>query len=180
MKSENDHILEQASVALPVVHRVFNGEVGVAVADADKILKYLPAKNLDFRTPVNSPIAEGSGLQRLIRQGLPHLTARIGKELHGVPYRVKIGAIYNSVGNTVGALVITQTTDSQERLKRLASMLSGQVEALRNVGDDLQAGRPDARVSDESSAGAIADRLSKIGQELQRLAQLLDKEAEFC
>ena len=178
MKTENTSILAQALAMLPVVHAAFDGAVGVAVADTEKILKYLPAKNLDFRTPLNSPIAEGSGLERLLRQNLTRLTARIGSQLHGVPYVVRIGAIPGIAGKVVGALVISQATDRQERFRFCAEMLKSQLAALSGVGESLRARGASAPAVNRSSAVAIADRVNRIGQELQKAVQLLEQEAE--
>ncbi|MDF2572996.1 MAG: yfmS 9, partial [Sporomusa sp.] len=63
---ENEIIFEKLKYSLPLVQAVLNYEVGVALVDREKVLMYLPAKDLDLRVAVNKKLGEGTGLYKVI------------------------------------------------------------------------------------------------------------------
>lgn len=159
MGSEQEGILEKVAAALPLVHRVFDGEIGIALADTEKMLMYYPAKDLDFKTPSNFPFREGSAVHELIHKKLPYLKRKMDKTLHGVPYKVMVTAIYNNANETVGAIIISQSLDHQSSLKDMAGSLLNNISTLASTTEEITA-------QSEEIAG-IARTLAGVAKESQ-------------
>lgn len=133
MHDENKAVLETVATALPMFHRAIDGELGVALTDTEKFLLYLPAKDLDFRTQINSPIKEGSGVYRLIREKRSHLKTKMGK------YTVMVGAVYNNHGEIIGAIAVSQSLERQEALKEMADNLLNNISTLASTAEEITA-----------------------------------------
>lgn len=159
MNSENDGIMEKVAVTLPLVHRAFDGDIGVALADTEKILMYYPAKNLDFKTPINFPFREESAVYELVHKKLPYLKKTMDKQLHGYPYKVMVTAITNNVNETIGAIIISQSLDHQSSLKDMASNILYSAGTLASTTEEISA-------QSEEIAG-IARMLAGVAKEAQ-------------
>lgn len=159
MSSKNEDILEKVAAVLPLVHRAFDGEIGVALADTEKMLMYYPAKDLDFKTPANFRFRKGSALYELIYDKLPYLKRRMDKQLHGVPYNVMVTAIYNDLNETIGAIVISQSLGRQSSLKDMAGNLLNNISTLASTAEEITA-------QSEEITG-IAHTLARVAQESQ-------------
>lgn len=139
MREEDAHVLQQVAAILPMVQAALNHEVGIAVTDKEKILLYRPANNLDLHTEINSPLRPGTGLYRVIHESLPQVTMKVDKALHGVPYVARAGAIYNSCGETVGALAFTQSLERQNALMEMATSLMNNISTLASTAEEITA-----------------------------------------
>lgn len=139
MNDERQNILDKVATVLPTIHRAFDGEIGVALTDTEKFLMYHPAKNLDFRTQINSTFKEGSGVYRLMHEDLPFLKVKMDKRLHGFPYVVMVSAIKASHNDTIGAIIVSQSLDRQATLKDMASNLLNNVSSLAGTAEEITA-----------------------------------------
>lgn len=155
--SEKDQVmLETLALFLPVLQRAYENEVGVGLTDKEKFLLYLPAKNLDFRTKVNDPYNPGTGIYKVIHDKLPVVVARLNSKLLGVSYIARSAAIYNSDGEIIGAISMTQSIDRQQKLKGMAGSL------LNNI----------------STFASTTEEITAQSQEITGIAQVLVKAAE--
>ncbi|MHC1761262.1 MAG: methyl-accepting chemotaxis protein [Negativicutes bacterium] len=135
-----DHaIIENIAALLPVVHRAFEGEVGAAVSDTEKFLKYYPANDLDFQITVNQPLKEGSGAYRVIHEKRASLKTIIDKKVRGFPYKVMVAAVYNTKGEIIGSIVLSQSLAHQEDLKELAGGLLKNISMLAATAEEITA-----------------------------------------
>lgn len=159
MTSENESILEKIAATLSLVHKAFDGEIGVALADTEKILLYYPAKNLDFKTPINFPFREGSAVYELIHKKLPYLKKTMDKQLHGFPYKVMVTAINNNIHETIGAIIVSQSLEHQSSLKDMASNILDNISTLASTTEEITA-------QSEEIAG-IARTLAGVAKESQ-------------
>lgn len=138
--SEKQSCLDKFLVVLPLVHRAFDGEIGIALTDTEKFLMYHPAKNLDFATKLNTPpFREGSAVDILMRKKLPYLKQNMDKKLHGFPYRVMVVAISNDQEETIGSIVISQSLDHQATLKEMAADLLNNLSTLASTSEEVTA-----------------------------------------
>lgn len=139
MNDENHAILEKVAFLLPIVHRAFDGDVGIALSDTEKFLAYYPAKDLDFQIQVNQPLKEGSGAYRLIHENISSLTTRIDKKVRGFPYKVMVGAVYNDDNVIVGSVVLSQSLGRQDTLKDMAGNLLNSISTLASTAEEITA-----------------------------------------
>jgi len=139
MRQVNREILEKVAMVLPVLHRAFDGAIGIALADKEKILLYKPAKDLDFRTPINAPFKEGSAIYKFTQERLPYLKERRDNKLHGFPYQVMLSAIRNDDEEIIGSLIISQSLDWQVSLKGMADNLLNSISTLASAAEEITA-----------------------------------------
>ena len=139
MNDEDQTILQNIAALLPVVHRAFDGEVGAAVSDREKFLRYCPANDLDFQIEVNQPLKEGSGAYRVIHEKRASLKTVIDKKVRGFPYKVMVGAIYNSREEIIGSIVLSQSLSRQDDLKQMADGLLKNISTLAATAEEITA-----------------------------------------
>ncbi|WP_371373770.1 methyl-accepting chemotaxis protein [Sporomusa aerivorans] len=159
MVEGNQNTLEKVITVLPIIQGVFDHEIGVCMSDMHNVLLYSPAKDLDFHTKINSPLKPGSAIYRLIKERLPYLTARMDKKLHGVPYQVRVGAIYNQQKEMIGAVAITQSTDRYETLKEVAGHLLNNISTLASTAEEVTA--------QSQEITSVAQTLAQVAKEAQ-------------
>lgn len=156
---ENFAIYEKLKFALPILQDVLEKEIGVSLADREKILLYKPAKNLDFKTEINSPLKQGTGLFRIIHEKLPHLVARIDNPQKNFHYISKGSAVYNGEGEIIGAIAFTQSIQRQQSMKNLAGNLLNDVTLLASTTQEISA--------QSQEIASVAQELGKITEQSQ-------------
>lgn len=161
---ENSLIYEKLLFALPILQDVLEKEVGVSLADQEKILLYKPAKDLDFKTEINSPLKQGTGLYRIIHEKLPSLVARIDNPQKNFHYISKGRAVYNSHGEIIGAIAITQSVQRQQTMKTMANDLLKNVSSLANTTEEISA-------QSEEIASVIQNLGKGIGDSQNRVSE---------
>ena len=139
MERESQNILDNVMAVLPMLHRAFDGEIGVGLADTENILLYLPAKDLDFGTKPPSPLKEASAVYKLIHGNMPHLKMKMDKKFVGVPYLIMVSAIKNDRNDTIGAIMISQSVERQAALKDMAGNLLNNVSTLAGTAEEITA-----------------------------------------
>lgn len=139
MSDENQEILGRLALALPVVHRAFDGEVGVALSDREKFIIYYPAKDLDFAIQVNQPLKKGSGAYKVIYEERPYLKTVIDKQVRGFLYKVMVGAVYNNSNEIIGSVVFSQSLARQDALREMAGNLLNNISTLASTAEEVTA-----------------------------------------
>jgi hypothetical protein len=139
IKEENEIILAQIAFVLPMVQRALNHEIGIVYTDREKVRMYKPGKDFVLPTKENSPLLPGTGIYRIIHEKLPYIMVRVAKEVQGVPFTSKAGAIYNKSGDIIGAMAITQSVERQESLKEMASSLLNSISTLASTAEEITA-----------------------------------------
>jgi len=123
---------------LPLIHFLFNKEVGVTLTDREKILLYLPAKNLDLQCPAGSELKAGTGIYRAVHEGR-RIAANVDKSFYGIPYIAMAVPIQDENGTVIGSIAVTQPTDKQEALKQMAGELSDNLATLAATTEEISA-----------------------------------------
>lgn len=157
-------ILEKFTVALPVFHAALDQEVGIQLTDTEKVLLYIPAKDLNFHTKVNATIKEGSGVQKLLREKLSHLTLRMDRQLHGVPYTVKIATICDDVGEIIGTVAVTQSLDRQDSLKKMANEVLININTLLCNAEEITAQSKEITVVTRALANLAKESENRVAE----------------
>ncbi|MDX9871048.1 MAG: methyl-accepting chemotaxis protein [Clostridia bacterium] len=139
MSGSDATILENTRNALQIFHRIMNGEIGVGLADREKFLFYLPAKDLDLHAKLNQPLTPGTGIYRVIHEELPQLIMRVDKKVHGIPYVTRSGAIYNDEGGVIGSIAITQSMQRYETIKETSATLLDNITLLASNSEQITA-----------------------------------------
>ncbi len=75
---ENQAVLAEVARVLPIVQAALEQKVSIAVSDDEKILLYMPAKDLDLHVEINSPIRKGAGLFQITHEKVPQTTKGTG------------------------------------------------------------------------------------------------------
>jgi hypothetical protein len=135
---ENEIIFEKLKYSLPLVQAVLNYEVGVALVDREKVLMYLPAKDLDLRVAVNKKLGEGTGLYKVIYEDTPYLVTRLTHST-GAKYISKAMPVHNQQREIIGAFSITQSVQRQEALKMMAGNLLSDISQLASTTEEISA-----------------------------------------
>ena len=139
MDNEDQAILDNVGKLLPVIHQAFGGEVGAAVSDREKFLRYCPANDLDFKIEVNQPLKQGSGAYRVIYENRASLKTVIDKSVRGFPYKVMVAAIHNPRNEIIGSLVLSQSLAHQDELKEMAGGLLKNISTLAATAEEITA-----------------------------------------
>lgn len=136
---ENQEIMEKLTFALPVFQSVLNKEVGVALVDTEKFIFYYPSKDFDLKDRPGSPLKEGSGIYKVVKNGIPHLKSRPDKKLYGVGFISNAGAVFNSRGDVIGGITITQSTSREEAVREMAENLLNNISTLASTAEEITA-----------------------------------------
>ena len=123
---------------LPAIQNAFNGEIGVTLTDCEKILFYRPSKKLDFKITPGAQLKPGSGIYRAVHEKR-RIALQMDRALYGQPYTTMATPIYDSRGNLIGSIAITQTTEQQLKLKEMAAGLATSIDTLASTSEEVAA-----------------------------------------
>ncbi|QDR80297.1 hypothetical protein [Sporomusa termitida] len=115
MKEKDETHLEHFIYTLPYFNSLsINKDVGVTVTDLEKILLYIPAKNLDMRARAGDPIPPGSAMAQAIKEKR-RVVRRGDKTLFGMPYIAACCPIFNETGAVIGGISVAESIDCHRR-----------------------------------------------------------------
>lgn len=163
MSNEQPHLLECFARVLPYLGRMLTADVGVCLTDCQKVLLYKPGKTLDLK------IQEGRELipQMAAYQAIHNrrrIVTRIGAELHGIPFVAVALPIHDEGGALVGAVVLTESTERQDALQKMADTLNKNTGELAEGTQQIAAQTEEiAALSGQLAAGARNSQ-AKVGQ----------------
>jgi uncharacterized protein YoxC len=160
MTNENQEILEKLAFALPIVQRALGNEVGVALTDTEKFLLYNPAKDFDLKDRANTPLKEGTGIYKVIHDKLPYLKSRPDKSLFGIAFISNAGAIFNSSGEIIGSISITQSAQREEAVREMAENLLNNISTLASTAEEITA--------ESQEISSVARTMATIAEESQK------------
>ncbi len=155
---------------LPLIHVLFNQEVGVTLTDREKILLYMPAKKLDLQCPAGSELKVGTGIYRAIHEG-QRIVAKVDKKFYGIPYIAMAVPIKEQNGDIIGSIAITQPVDTQDELKQMAGMLSDNLATLAATTEEISA--------QTEEISSVSRKLAQLAQESEARVAETDKVLDF-
>ncbi|MDX9871134.1 MAG: methyl-accepting chemotaxis protein [Clostridia bacterium] len=136
---ENQEIMEKLAFALPIFQTVLDKEIGVALVDTEKFVFYYPAKDFDLKDRAGYPLKEGSGIYKAVKNKIPHLKSRPDRKLYGVGFISNAGAVFNSRGDVIGGITITQSTTREDAVREMAENLLNNISTLASTAEEITA-----------------------------------------
>lgn len=123
---------------LPDVHKLMNGEAGVTLTDREKILVYIPARELDLKAHPGTELKPGSGIYKAVHEN-QRVSVRVDKKLYGVPYLAMAMPICDNGGEVIGSIALTQPLVAQEQLSEMAANLNQATTTLAAAAEEVSA-----------------------------------------
>ena len=122
----------------PLIHEAILMDCTFAVADREKFLLHLSAKEIDLGELEGKPISSKGALYEAIHTG-KYKVATIPKESYGVPYKATGLPVRNDNGAIFGALSIGINLKNQEILKDMARDFASTCEEVAASTEELAA-----------------------------------------
>lgn len=154
MGEEKNGILEQFTAVMPYWHEISAGEIGVAVCDREKYLLHKPGKKLDMKVGPGTPLAPGTAVCRAMAEKRRVVVRR---EALGVPYIGIAYPIFDAAGAVVGGIVVVETVDRQEALRKMAADLSDSIGVLASTTEEISAQSEEIAAVSSKLAGSAKD-----------------------
>lgn len=159
----NADILRALQVAAPYVGAVFREDAAIRVTDKEKLLTYVPGRELDIRVTEGTPITPR--MERCIKEDRID-TYQVEKEKYGFPIKVINVPIHGVHGEAIGMLsAVLNVNDTAElaaamnSISRLTQTVYASVEEVSQSANELaQAGQESvaqAAVLKEKNADTI-------------------------
>lgn len=152
---------------LPMVKAVFPIDVMFALTDRESFQYYLPGAEIDIHAEAGMPIPPQSGIRKSIDTG-ETVTANLGKEIYGVPFKSTTLPVLNESGAAAGAFTIGISLSNQETLNGAANYLATSSDEIRAVTDEIAA-----------TATALATGISDLKQLGQQVVEEISKTDEI-
>lgn len=161
--SKEPDLLTCALRMAPFIKRLLGEDIGLGVSGPNTYLYYSPGK-VKLAVREGDPVKEGSIAYRTM-QGVSRVTARIGKEVYGLPY---IGTAYPLKdplsGESAGCVLTVTPVERQENLNALAGQMERQIETIALTTTDLSATSEELAAAAEnlnSNARGIREEIKK-------------------
>lgn len=168
-------LLDYFIATAPYINDLTVGDIAIAVSDTEKIVLYLPGRELDHKIKVGDLVKEGSVVGTALASGR-RITRQVGREVYGVTY-IGIGLpIRDKIGKIIGAISFNESLERQESLVHMADNLSSATRELSSSTENL------AAQSEELAAighhlGSLGARLENSVEETNGLLKVMQKVA---
>nr|WP_092070472.1 methyl-accepting chemotaxis protein [Dendrosporobacter quercicolus]NSL48258.1 chemotaxis protein [Dendrosporobacter quercicolus DSM 1736]SDM10868.1 Methyl-accepting chemotaxis protein (MCP) signalling domain-containing protein [Dendrosporobacter quercicolus] len=160
---QSSGICEGYRLVLPVLHGLFNGKIGLTLTDCNKILLYLPAKNLDLKCRAGDALVAGTGIYRAVEEGR-RVTAHIDKALYGLPYISLAMPIKTAAGAIWGSIAVTQSVELEDLLRDMTETLTQSMEVLTGTTEELSARTEEIATVSEGLTKVAHTTQTRVGQ----------------
>ena len=160
--SSGNETLDTFLLTMPVVARILNNNIGVAVTDREKYLLYQPSRTLDLKIPSGTPLKPGTAVMRAIEEKR-RMVVRGDKAVFGLPYIAMAYPITDCTGAVVGGAVIIETTEHQDEMKLMAAKLNDMMSTLASSSEEVSA--------QSEEIAAVTSELTHTAQTLQNKAK---------
>lgn len=162
----NNQLLDSFLITMPVVAKIFNDNIGIAVTNREQYLVYQPSRSLDLKIPAGTPIKPGTAVARAMEEKR-RIVVRGDKNTFGLPYIAMAYPIIDSTGQVVGGAVIIETTEQQDDMKAMASKLNDMISTLASSSEEVSA--------QAEEIAAVTTELTNTAQALQQRAKNTDQ-----
>ncbi|QJW45242.1 chemotaxis protein [bacterium BFN5] len=135
-----DDTLRCFAKVLPFLNELYNSDVAVTLADLEKVFLYKPGEKIELmgKKSLPQPLVEGTAVYRAVHEGR-RIVAKVDKALYGVAYIATAIPLYNDNREIVGAACVLESTDRQDELKDMASMLTDSISILASTTEEISA-----------------------------------------
>lgn len=130
--------LHYLSSLAPYLRLLTAEDLGIAIADRDRFLTYLPGEKLDLKIKPGDIIPEHLPIQTSMNEGR-RVIKTVGKEVYGVPYIAISIPVYGDEGRIIGGIAVQQSIEHQENLLAMSRQISEVLTPLVATVQDLTA-----------------------------------------
>lgn len=162
----DNQLLDSFLSTMPVIAKIFSGNIGIAVTSREEYLLYQPSRSLDLKIPAGTPIKQGTAVARAMEEKR-RIVVRGDKNTFGLPYIAMAYPIINSSGNVIGGAVIIETTEQQDNMKATAAKLNDMISTLASSSEEVSA--------QSEEIAAVTSELTNTAQSLQQRAKNTDQ-----
>lgn len=158
MENKARSLLDSFVDVAPHLPALFTDDVGVMVADTEKILICLPGKTIGDKLEPGTKIVPGS-IAETVRTTKQKVVRQVGAEVFGFPY-IGIGyPIFSHEGELLGSISIITSLERQNLLFSMANRLTAALEEMSATTEDM--------ASQSVTLAEIGEQLSKLDERLQ-------------
>ena len=165
-------MLEAFVKVAPYLPLLFAQDTAISVVDSEKVLVYVPGKQLNHGVKPGDPLLPSSLVGRAISEGTRKV-GRVGKELLGVPYVGRAIPIVEE-GEVVGGISVSESVETEEFLLALAARLSENVQEVTAAGQQLAAAAQQLAIGAEALNRLAEEAAVEAGRGEQILAFIRD------
>ncbi len=138
MRETDQKVMEQYVNVLAKLNDMQLSDVGVCIADCQKVLFYRPARTLDLKVAPGDALKAGSALYRAIQEKR-RIIVHMDASLYGVPY-VAIGSpVFNEFNEVVGSVAISESTYRYETLKHMSGQINENIGIIASTSEEISA-----------------------------------------
>ncbi|KYZ76977.1 chemotaxis protein [Anaerosporomusa subterranea] len=164
--SSGNPVLDSFLLTMPVIAKVLNDNIGIAVTDREKYLLYQPSRSLDLKISSGTPLKPGTAVSRAIEEKR-RIVVRGDKNTFGLPYIAMAYPIFDTDNRVVGGAVIIESTEQQDGMKTTASKLNDMISSLASSSEEVSA--------QTEEIAAVTSELTNTAQILQSRARNTDQ-----
>lgn len=168
---EKDSILDHLLKAAPLINQFTQRELGVAISDREKMLLYLPSKNLDLKIKIGINIPENSAIAQAIKLQ-KRVVMEMDDSLFGVPYIAVALPLYDEKGEVIGAIGISESTEQKEMLLKQTKIINGLLQNFQNSLQELTAAAEEVSSTSMSLDDIIFSTKNKLTSTEQIVSQV--------
>jgi uncharacterized ubiquitin-like protein YukD len=110
----------------PYFNELFIEDISISIQDKERIICYIPGKNIDLGIRDGDQLKEGSVSYQVVQSG-KKVIRKVGREVHGIPY-IAMGFPIFHERNIIGCITTISSIDQRERLLEMAETLSASMQ----------------------------------------------------
>jgi len=144
-----DHLLQVATL----INKFTHSDLGVAICDKEKWLKYVPAERLDLKINYGDSIPKEAAAYKAMQLN-KRLVVEVSKEIYGIGY-IAVGLpIHDEEGNIIGAIGISESMDRKEYLEAIANNLVQSIDSIAQTIEKIAAEAEELSATSEELTSA--------------------------
>lgn len=154
-----DHLLKVA----PLINKFTLNDLGIAICDKHKWLKYIPAERLDLKVKEGHPVEHNTACYQAMKLN-KRVTIEVPQEVYGIKY-IAVGLpIHDENNNIIGAIAVSESLDRKDHLDKIAeklvqsvSSVAGTVERIAAKAEELSATSEELNKSTENATVKVRE-----------------------
>lgn len=154
------NLLQSLVTVAPLLPKIFNEDVGIAVTDRKNFLTYIPGKRLDFRVKPGDPIQDPV-MQHTLQTG-ERCEDLVSAETFGIPFKAIVVPIHEH-NQLVGSLGIALSTKTQTKVQEITNHLADTMNQIAASSQEISA-----------SAENAASRTEMMSTEAAKVSEYID------
>lgn len=151
-------LLEAFAKIAPYLYLLFTQDIFVSITDTEKIIIFQPAKNFSIGVKNGDQLNEGTVAKMAMRERKT-ISTQIGKEVYGVPFKVKTEPIFDEDERVIGTIAIGTSIEDISKLQEIIKQFSQAFDQVNSGIQDIAYGSQNlAKVGERLSTKVFAAR----------------------